>query len=168
MDKEPPQTDAIEDEPFDSVISDTNANCVWEISCGGRTACNARHANLPWPISRRPGPTVRPLHQQNTEGSYSAAGSSNGYMPSTRRSSARRRQYPSGHNTDACVSPRVNKAEPCVRGRSRFRNDRTNCDRSRPSIRLPVFTMSPRTTRIQASSTHDQVRIFACSSDKRL
>jgi len=46
---------AIEDEPFDSVTSDTTRTVYGNLSAAGRTGCMARHANLPWPISRRPG-----------------------------------------------------------------------------------------------------------------
>ncbi len=46
---------AIEDEPFDSVISDTT-RIVYGNSCfSGSTGWIARQASLPWPISRRLG-----------------------------------------------------------------------------------------------------------------
>jgi len=47
MDKEPPQTDAIELEPFEfKLISEHNADGVGEVGEAGRTACNARQAKL--------------------------------------------------------------------------------------------------------------------------
>ena len=50
---EPPQTLAIDDEPFDSRMSDTMRIVYGNSLKSGRTACNARSARLPWPISRR-------------------------------------------------------------------------------------------------------------------
>ena len=59
---EAPQTVAIEDEPFDSVISDTTRMRVGELVVrrAASDAC-ARQASLPWPISRRPGEPMRPV-----------------------------------------------------------------------------------------------------------
>src|SRR6476620_2205903 len=52
---EVPHTVAIEDEPFDSVISETTrvvyGNSLWSGSAGWI----ARQGSLPWPISRRRG-----------------------------------------------------------------------------------------------------------------
>src|SRR6185312_8164154 len=54
--KHPAQTVAIDDEPFDSKISET-IRMVYGLSCG-ITAFNALKARLPWPISRRPVPRI--------------------------------------------------------------------------------------------------------------
>ncbi len=50
---DPPQTDAIEEEPFDSRISDTTRSVYGNESKSGRSGCSARSARAPWPISRR-------------------------------------------------------------------------------------------------------------------
>ncbi len=56
-----PQTEAIDDEPFDSVISETT-RIEYENSSGpGSTASSARLARRPWPISRRLGVPTRPV-----------------------------------------------------------------------------------------------------------
>ena len=51
-----PHTDAMELEPLDSNTSDTKRNAYGNSSSLGITGTNARSANAPWPISRRPGP----------------------------------------------------------------------------------------------------------------
>src|SRR3974377_821224 len=53
---EPPQTVAIDAEPFDSRMSDTTRITYGQSVSSGSTADNARSANAPWPISRRPAP----------------------------------------------------------------------------------------------------------------
>src|SRR5437667_8103711 len=53
---EPEQTEAIDDEPLDSRISDTIRIVYGNCSYGGSTACSARSARAPWPISRRDTP----------------------------------------------------------------------------------------------------------------
>src|SRR5471030_1977365 len=58
--RDEPQTVAIDDEPFDSVISETRRIVYGNSSFEGITAFNARQASLPWPISRRPGAPMRP------------------------------------------------------------------------------------------------------------
>ena len=55
-DRQPPQTDAIDEEPFDSMMSETMRMVYGNLSSAGRTARSARSASAPWPISRRPGP----------------------------------------------------------------------------------------------------------------
>ena len=52
----PPQIVAIEDEPFDSSVSDTTRIVYGKPSRSGSTCASARSARLPWPTSRRPGP----------------------------------------------------------------------------------------------------------------
>src|SRR4028118_2211963 len=49
----PPQTVAIELEPFDSVISETMRRAYGTPPSAGRTGSSARRASAPWPISRR-------------------------------------------------------------------------------------------------------------------
>ena len=56
---EPPHTEAIEDEPLLSVISDTMRIVYGNFSLLGSIGRNARQASLPWPISRRPGEPMR-------------------------------------------------------------------------------------------------------------
>ena len=59
--KEEPQTVAIEDEPFDSVISETTRTVYGNSAAVGIIGRIARQASLPWPISRRPGEPIRPV-----------------------------------------------------------------------------------------------------------
>ena len=47
IDSEPPQTDAIEDEPLDSVISDTTRLCMGNRLPLAEPPASARHASLP-------------------------------------------------------------------------------------------------------------------------
>ena len=54
-DRQPPHTDAIEEEPFDSMMSETMRMVYGNLSSGGSTWRSARSASAPWPISRRPG-----------------------------------------------------------------------------------------------------------------
>ena len=58
---EPPQTEAIELEPFDSVIFRNDADGEAEVSREGIIDSNPRLARRPCPISRRLGPTARPV-----------------------------------------------------------------------------------------------------------
>ena len=58
---EAPQTDAIEDEPLDSVISDTRRIVYGKSAFDGNIGRTARQASLPCPISRRPGEPIRPV-----------------------------------------------------------------------------------------------------------
>src|SRR5258708_10588502 len=53
---DPPHTDAIDEEPFDSRISDTTRTVYGKVSSAGIIGTSARSASAPWPISRRPGP----------------------------------------------------------------------------------------------------------------
>ena len=57
---EEPHTEAIDEEPFDSVISDTQRITYGNFSMPGITASTPRLARRPWPISRRLGPIMRP------------------------------------------------------------------------------------------------------------
>ena len=57
---EVPHTVAIEEEPFDSVISETTRIVYGNFSFSGSSGWTARQASLPWPTSRRPGEPMRP------------------------------------------------------------------------------------------------------------
>ena len=59
--KDAPHTEAIEEEPFDSVISDTTRTTYGNSSAVGITANTPRFAKRPWPISRRFGEPIRPV-----------------------------------------------------------------------------------------------------------
>ena len=51
-----PQTDAIDELPFDSRISETTRIVYGNVSASGITGSRARSASAPWPMSRRFGP----------------------------------------------------------------------------------------------------------------
>ena len=51
-----PQTDPIDDEPFDSSVSETSRIVYGNSSAVGITGSSARCASAPWPMSRRFGP----------------------------------------------------------------------------------------------------------------
>ena len=53
IESDAPQTVAMEDEPLDSVISETTRMVYGKSSFEGICERRARHANLPWPTSRR-------------------------------------------------------------------------------------------------------------------
>ena len=53
---DPPQTDAIDEDPFDSRMSDTTRMVYGNFSSPGIIDASARSASAPWPTSRRPGP----------------------------------------------------------------------------------------------------------------
>src|ERR687883_978576 len=55
-----PHTDAIDDDPFDSRMSDTTRIVYGKSSCDGTTGTSARSASAPWPMSRRLGPRMKP------------------------------------------------------------------------------------------------------------
>src|SRR2546427_1151636 len=55
---EPPHTVAIDDEPFDSRMSETMRRVYGNCSYGGSSACSARSASAPGPTSRREVPRV--------------------------------------------------------------------------------------------------------------
>ena len=56
-----PQTEPIDDEPFDSSVSDTMRIVYGKSSDAGSTASSARWASAPWPMSRRFGEPMRPV-----------------------------------------------------------------------------------------------------------
>jgi hypothetical protein len=59
--RQPPQTDAIDDEPHDMVMSDSMRTVYGKSALLGSAGSSARSARLPWPTSRRPGaPPNRP------------------------------------------------------------------------------------------------------------
>src|ERR671939_2228829 len=55
-----PHTDAIDDDPFDSRMSDTILIVYGNSSCVGISGTSARSASAPWPMSRRFGPRMKP------------------------------------------------------------------------------------------------------------
>jgi hypothetical protein len=113
---EPPHTEAIDELPFDSRISDTTRMVYGKVFSSGSTTFRARSARWPWPV-------------------FAAAGAAQGLGLAGRE----RREVVVKHEglleflaqtsmccasclvpsvvvTSAWVSPRVNSAEPCVRG----------------------------------------------------
>ena len=59
-DSEEPQTEAIEEEPLDSRMSDTTRIVYGKSSIDGIIGTSARSARAPWPMSRRLGPRMKP------------------------------------------------------------------------------------------------------------
>ena len=57
---DPPQTDAIDELPFDSRMSETIRTVYGKVSSPGTIAASDRSARAPWPTSRRPGPRRKP------------------------------------------------------------------------------------------------------------
>src|ERR687885_51663 len=55
-----PQTEGIDDEPFDSKMSETTPIVYGKSSTLGTTGTSARSASAPWPMSRRFGPRMKP------------------------------------------------------------------------------------------------------------
>ncbi len=56
-----PQTEPIDDEPFDSSVSETIRIVYGKSSAVGIIASSARCASAPWPMSRRFGPRMKPV-----------------------------------------------------------------------------------------------------------
>src|ERR671927_999467 len=56
-----PQTEPIDDEPFDSSVSETIRIVYGNSSTAGIIASSARCASAPWPMSRRFGPRIIPV-----------------------------------------------------------------------------------------------------------
>ena len=56
-----PQTEPIDDEPFDSSVSETRRIVYGNSSEAGMTGSSARWARAPWPMSRRFGPRMKPV-----------------------------------------------------------------------------------------------------------
>src|SRR5919112_6134575 len=55
-----PQTEAIDEEPLDSRMSDTTRIVYGKSSVDGTIGTSARSASAPWPMSRRLGPRMKP------------------------------------------------------------------------------------------------------------
>ena len=55
-----PHTEAIDDEPLDSRMSDTTRIVYGKFSWSGIIGTRARSASAPWPMSRRLGPRMKP------------------------------------------------------------------------------------------------------------
>ena len=56
-----PHTDPIDDEPFDSSVSETILIVYGKSSASGMTASSALCASAPWPMSLRFGPRMKPV-----------------------------------------------------------------------------------------------------------
>src|SRR5919199_4009884 len=56
-----PHTDPIDDEPFDSSVSETSRIVYGNSSSAGIMGSSARCASAPWPMSRRFGPRMKPV-----------------------------------------------------------------------------------------------------------
>src|SRR4051794_41689175 len=69
-DSDDPQTDAIDDEPLDSRMSDTTRIVYGKSSIDGTTATSARSASAPWPMSRRLGPRMKPASPTENGGEF--------------------------------------------------------------------------------------------------
>jgi len=54
----PPQTVAMDEDPFDSRMSETTRTVYGNASSDGSIGDNERRARLPWPMSRREGPRM--------------------------------------------------------------------------------------------------------------
>src|SRR5919204_3447813 len=59
-DSDEPHTEAIDDDPLDSRMSDTTRIVYGNSSVLGTTGTSARSASAPWPMSRRLGPRMKP------------------------------------------------------------------------------------------------------------
>src|ERR671934_565945 len=59
-DSDEPETEAIDDEPLDSRMSDTTRIVYGKSSVLGTIGTSARSARAPWPMSRRLGPRMKP------------------------------------------------------------------------------------------------------------
>ncbi len=56
-----PHTEPMDEEPFDSSVSETRRIVYGNVSAVGMTASRARWASAPWPMSRRLGPRMNPV-----------------------------------------------------------------------------------------------------------
>ena len=56
-----PQTEPIDEEPFDSSVSETSRTVYGNSSTVGMTGSSARCASAPCPMSRRFGPRMKPV-----------------------------------------------------------------------------------------------------------
>ena len=56
-----PQTDAIDDEPLLSSVSETSRSVYGNSTSSGIIGSRARSARAPWPMSRRLGPRMNPV-----------------------------------------------------------------------------------------------------------
>ena len=59
-DSDDPHTEAIDDEPLDSRMSETTRIVYGNSSVLGTIGTSARSASAPWPMSRRLGPRMKP------------------------------------------------------------------------------------------------------------
>src|SRR3954468_17034097 len=70
---EEPHTEAIDEEPLDSRMSDTTRIVYGKSSVLGTTGTSARSASAPWPMSRRFGRRMKPAPPPETGGGVWAA-----------------------------------------------------------------------------------------------
>src|ERR687893_719550 len=78
-DSDEPHTEAIDEEPLDSRMSDTTRMEYGNSSVDGTTGTSARSARAPWPMSRRFGPRMKPASP--TENGGEVGGGGEGFAP---------------------------------------------------------------------------------------
>ena len=109
------QTEPIDDEPFDSSVSETIRIVYGNSSADGITASRARCASAPWPMSRRFGPRMKPVSHDRVGREVvvvhvAAVGLEREVVdPLALLGGAEGEDM-------ICVWPRVKSADPCVRG----------------------------------------------------
>src|ERR687889_2329164 len=69
-DSDEPHTEAIDDDPFDSRMSETTRIVYGNSSTDGTTGTSARSASAPWPMSRRFGPRMKPASPTENGGEF--------------------------------------------------------------------------------------------------
>ena len=137
---EEPQTDAIDEEPFDSVISETTRMVYGNVF---HRRHHGEHAAL-GEAAVADFATLRAHHAAGfTDRVRAGSCSGTGSVPCTRRETASMiwpsRAVPSVATTIACVSPRVNSDEPWVRGSTpTFEAIGRTVSSARPSMRTLV------------------------------
>src|SRR3979409_1750319 len=70
-DSEEPHTEAIDEEPLDSKMSETTRIVYGKSSVEGIIGTSARSASAPWPMSRRLGPRMNPASPTEKGGELS-------------------------------------------------------------------------------------------------
>ena len=134
--RQPPHTEAIDEEPFDSVISDTTRSEYPKSAAEGIKGLIPRLARRPWPISRRLGLPTRPVSPVANGGKLYWNIKRSLYSPAMASITCSSRAVPSVAVTKAWVSPRVKRADPWTLGRTPVRIEIGRTVRvSRPSIR---------------------------------
>ena len=119
-------------DPFDSRMSETTRTVYGNLSSGGMIGISERSASAPWPTSRRPGAAQKRDFADRER--REVVVQHEALVDFARRPSRLLlvSAVPSVAVTSACVSPRVNTAEPCVRGSTPdFDRDRAGSRRMR-------------------------------------